>query len=134
MLMYDAWAVFETNAETVFLGNTFGNYTSSFNGISTPANLEAARHEIISYAMYRLLYHRFEFSPGAPTSLAYIDDLFQSYGYDATFESTDYSSGSYAALGNYLAQEIIAFGLFTASHKVTCQLLIAMKIKKFFCI
>ena len=44
--------------------------------------------------------------------------LFQSYGYDDTFTSVDYSTGSYAALGNYLAQEIIAFGLQDNSNEV----------------
>ncbi|MBT6880941.1 MAG: hypothetical protein HOA34_00890, partial [Flavobacterium sp.] len=27
MVMYDAWAIFDESAETVFLGKTFGEYT-----------------------------------------------------------------------------------------------------------
>ncbi|MEM6686427.1 MAG: T9SS type A sorting domain-containing protein [Bacteroidota bacterium] len=109
--MYDAWAVFDSNVETVFLGKTYGNYASTFNGIATPTNLETARHEVISYAMFRLLTHRFANSPGATTSLPNFQTLFESYGYDVNFTSTDYSTGSYAALGNHIANEIIAFGM-----------------------
>ena len=110
VVMYDAWAVFNSTAETLFLGKTYGNYTCNFNGITAPTDVAAARHEIMSYAMYRLLTHRFGSSPGAATSLPSFQTLFESYGYDINLTSTDYSSGSYAALGNYLASEIINFG------------------------
>ena len=111
MVMYDAWAIFDESAETVFLGKTFGEYTCNFNGITTPSNTNEAIHEIISYAMYRLLNHRFENSPNAAISLDNFTTLFESYGYDTMITSTDYSSNSFAALGNYLAQEMISFGL-----------------------
>ncbi|MGH1386398.1 T9SS type A sorting domain-containing protein [Kordia sp.] len=115
--MYDAWALFEATAETVFLGKTYGTYTSTFTGIATPTDIAAARHEVMSYAMYRLLTHRFASSPGATTSLASFQTLFESYSYDVSFTSTDYSTGSYAALGNHLADEIIAFGLQDGSNE-----------------
>lgn len=111
VMMYDAWAIFDSQASTVFLGKTFGGYNCPFNGIATPADADAATHEIISYAMYRLLNHRFENSPGGTPLLDEFTTLFTSYGYDPSFVSTDYSTNSYAALGNYLASEIIAFGL-----------------------
>lgn len=37
--MYDAWALFDTQAETVFLGKTFQGYNFSFNGIATPTDI-----------------------------------------------------------------------------------------------
>ncbi len=117
LVMYDSWAVFNGNSQTVFLGKTYGNYTSTFNGISTPANIAAAQHETMSYAMYRLLTYRFANSPGATTSLASFQTLFESYNYDVNFTSTDYSTGSYAALGNHLANEIINFGLQDGSNE-----------------
>ena len=109
--MYDAWAIFNTQAETVFLGKSFNAYNCEFTGISTPTNADNATHEIISYAMLRLLTHRFLNSPGTDQITTEIDDLFNSYGYDKTFTSEDYSSGSYAALGNYLAAQMITYGL-----------------------
>ncbi|QCW99489.1 T9SS type A sorting domain-containing protein [Aggregatimonas sangjinii] len=111
ILMYDAWALFDGSAETFFLGKEYGGFNCRFEGILQPQNIDAARQEIMGYALFRLLMHRFENSPGAATSLANFVSLFQSYGYDTEFVSTDYSSGSYAALGNYLGEQMINFGL-----------------------
>ncbi len=117
ILMYDAWAIFDDDAETVFLGKSFGGYTTNFNGISTSVNSNEAIHEIISYAMYRLFNHRFSNSPNATITLEDFTTLFESYGYDTAITSTDYSSNSYAALGNYMAQEMINFGLQDGSNE-----------------
>ncbi len=81
VLMYDAWAIFDGQAETVFLGKSFGGYTCDFGGIATPTDIEAARHEVISYAMFRILNHRFLNSPGGTTTLDSFSALFSSYGY-----------------------------------------------------
>ncbi len=109
--MYDLWALFDPVAETVFLGKDYKGYTFNFNGITPPGDIESARHEMISYVMYRLLIHRFSASPNATETLNSINTLFNSLGYDSSFVSTDYSTNSYAALGNYFASEIINFGL-----------------------
>ncbi|MDT7831750.1 T9SS type A sorting domain-containing protein [Flavobacteriaceae bacterium S356] len=118
ILMYDAWAVFNNTAETLFLGKNFGGYAVNFNSIATPSNPDAATHEIMSYALYRLLTHRFTNSPNATTTLASFTALFESYGYDVNFTSTDYSSGSYAALGNYFAEKMIAFGMQDGANEI----------------
>jgi len=110
LAMYDAWALFDDQAEPFFLGKTFQNYQCSFDGIATPVDVDVATHTIMSYAMFRILNHRFANSPGSDTALPLFLELFNSYNYDPNFISTDYSNGSYAALGNYLASEIIAFG------------------------
>ena len=110
IVTYDSWAIFDNQAETIFLGKNFQGYDCAFNGISNPADVDAARHEMMSYAMYRLLSHRFANSPGSAASISAFKSLFITYGYDRTFTSIDYSGGSYAALGNYLASQIIAFG------------------------
>lgn len=115
--MYDAWAIFNSQAETVFLGQNFNGYNCVFNGIATPSDADAATHEIISYAMLRLLKHRFDSSPGNTEITIEINSLFSSYGYDKNITSQDYSTGSYAALGNYLAAQMIAFGLNDFSYE-----------------
>lgn len=117
IVMYDAWAIFNEEAQTVLLGKQYGTYTSTFDEIPQPANIQQATHEVLSYAMFRLLNHRFANSPGANTSKQAFLDLFNSYGYDAEYTSIDYSTESYAALGNYLASEIIAFGLQDGSNE-----------------
>ena len=117
MAMYDAWAIFDSQATPVFLGKTFNGYNCPFNGIAAPANVDDARNEIISYAMYRLLTERFANSPGGVTIQTEFNNLLANLGYDKNFTSLDYSSGSYAALGNYLASKIIDFGLQDGSNE-----------------
>lgn len=117
VVMYDAWAIFDSEAETVFLGKNYAGYNCVFNGVSNPTDVDLARHQIISYAMYRLLTHRFATSPGGLAVQQEFDDLMTSFGYDTSFTSTNYSTGDYRALGNYLAQEMIAFGLQDGSNE-----------------
>jgi hypothetical protein len=117
ILMYDSWAVFDPQGETIFLGKSFGGYACTFEGITDPTNTEAARQEMISYAMYRFLNHRFADSPRAVETQQLIDDLFDTLGYDSSMTSTDYGTGSYAALGNYLTEQLILFGLQDGSNE-----------------
>ncbi len=107
ILLYDAWAIFDDEAETVFLGKEFGGFLCDFNGISTPEDIDETRQEIMSYAIYRLMLHRFSNSPDVTDILSSINSLMSSYGYDTTITSTDYSTDSYAALGNYMASKMI---------------------------
>jgi hypothetical protein len=114
---YDSWAAYDANALPFLLGNTVGGYSVPFNGIAAPPDVHAAREETISYAEHRLLSHRFAQSPGASQSLARFDSLMTQLGYDPSFTSTDYSSGSPAALGNYIGQSVIDFGLQDGSNE-----------------
>ena len=111
LAMYDSWAVFDSTAETVFLGKTTNGFSCKFEGIEPPNDMEAARREMMSYATYRLLSHRFAESPGAIFAFQRFEELFSNLGYDSSFTSTNYSTGSYAALGNYLGAKLIEFGL-----------------------
>ncbi|MDC6366906.1 MULTISPECIES: FG-GAP-like repeat-containing protein [Flavobacteriaceae] len=115
--MYDAWAILNDEAETVFLGKTFAGYSCGFNGINIPENTNEAAEEIMSYAMYRLILHRFANSPGSTATLQVVNNLFSTLGHDPYYANTDYSEGSYAALGNYLAEQLIAFGLQDGSNE-----------------
>jgi len=109
--MYDAWAAYDEQAAPYLLGKTRGSSTCAFTEIPAPDDVSSAREEALSYAAYRLLQHRFAQSPGATSALARFDSLFAALGYDRAFTSTNYQSGSAAALGNYLAQCLIAYGL-----------------------
>ena len=118
ILMYDAWAIFDETATTVFLGNTFGDFFTEYNPLPTPLDKEMATKEIISYSVYKLLSHRFKNSPNADITLAEIDSFFSSLGYDKNFTSTNYSTGSYAALGNYMAEKMIEFGMQDGANEI----------------
>jgi hypothetical protein len=115
--MYDAWAVYDETAQPFFLGNTNRGFSFPFNGITANDNIKANREEAISYAAYRLLKHRFKYSPGADYSLPLFDSLMTVLQYDTTITTTDFSSGSPAALGNYIAEKIIEFGLQDGSNE-----------------
>ena len=110
VLMYDAWAIFNNTAQPVFLGTTFGDYYTEYAPIAIPTNKNEASKEIMSYAVFRLLTHRFANSPNAMETLASLETFFASLGYDKNNTSLDYSDGSYAALGNYMASKMISFG------------------------
>lgn len=110
VIMYDAWAIYEDLAEPYFLGNTLGNYTCEFTAIAKPANIKAAQEEAMSYAAYRLLKHRFANSPDGDDTFELIDNLFAELGYNPAITSTNYGTNVPAALGNYLAANMIAFG------------------------
>ena len=115
--MYDAWAIFQPEAATYLIGKTRNGVTSSFVGFAPGSNADAQIEEAISYAAYRLLKQRFAFSPGGQELLDQIDQLFASMGYNAQITSTDYTEGSAAALGNFIASEYLFYGVRDGSNE-----------------
>ena len=115
--MWDAWSVYDNNSCTFLLGKTVDGFTCDFNGVTIPNNVEAARAQAISYAAYRLLSHRFANSPSSIDLQQGYDNHMAILGYDINFISTNYTTGSPAALGNYIAQCLIDFGLQDGSNE-----------------
>lgn len=108
--MWDIWSVYNEGC-SYLLGQERDGFVSSFTPFELPVDTESAVAEAISYASYRLLSHRFQNAPNPSLLQQGFDNHMFLLGYDIGFSSTDYSGGSAAALGNYLAQEIIDFGL-----------------------
>lgn len=109
--MYDAWAALEEGKGQYLLGNTLNGFNSPFDRFTpVSSDLKALQIKAISYSTYRLLYQRFEGSPEWPETKLLADSVFKSLGYDPSFHSMDYSQGSAAALGNYIAEQYIQFG------------------------
>ncbi|MAP54266.1 T9SS type A sorting domain-containing protein [Altibacter sp.] len=117
VLLYDMWAVFDDAAEPYFLGKEVGGFTCPFDGFVTSETPSEAQKKAMSYAVYRLMRHRFVNSPGHEEILLSIDALMDSYGYPTDNTTTNYSSGDPAALGNYVAAQMIAFGLQDGSNE-----------------
>jgi hypothetical protein len=115
--MYDAWAAFDETAETYFLGRYHGDFYFPYDGIAVPFDKKAAQEQAISYAMFRLITHRFASSPGASEIYRQAEALLRSAGYQPEFTSLDYSRGTPAALGNYIAYQVIQFGLQDGSNE-----------------
>lgn len=111
LAMYDAWAAYDTtgSADTYFLGKTLGTYYCQFEGVPVPDDIEAARRKAMSYAVYRVLVRRFQYSPNAFASISRFNILMAQLGYDTNNFSTDYASGDPAALGNYIGYCLIFY-------------------------
>ncbi len=109
--MWDAWALYDHTAVEFLIGKTVGGFNAAFSGIPSVTDTAEARRKAISYACYRLLRHRFVNSPQAALLYQAYDAHMDSLGYDKTFTSANYAGGDPRALGNYIAQQYIAFGL-----------------------
>ena len=112
--IYDAWSAYDNNSHNYFIKKSSAIINSVLNDIE----LKIAREESISYVAYRLLIHRFKDSPGADEMFPIFDSLFISMGYDTSFTSIDYSQGTPAALGNYIADYVIKYGLEDGSNEL----------------
>ena len=115
--MYDAWAVFEPSADTYLLGKTVHGYQCNFQSVNLPEDTRAAQEEAMSFAVYRLLKHRFVNAPAAFIFFEELDEFMEELGYDINIVSTNYTCSA-AALGNYIAQELINYGFQDGANEV----------------
>ncbi len=116
--MYDAWAVYNPNAETYFLGKTVHGFQIPYHMVPPTAEVHKAQEEAISFATYRLLLHRYAKSPGIDTLTRDINKLMKALGYDRYNTSTNYKCGP-AEMGNYIALKVIEYGLQDGSNEAT---------------
>jgi len=108
--VYDAWAVYDDTAQTYLIGQTLNGYTSLFNGISEPTDVQVAREKAISYVAYRMITNRYQYSPGWSSTLSLANSLMNTLGFSTAITSTDYSDNDPAKLGNYIAAQYISYG------------------------
>lgn len=115
--MYDAWAIYDDEARPYLIGNTVHGFTSELQEFESSEDVETSRKIAISYTAYRLLNHRFANSPDFEDSQRIYNLIMDQLGYDTSYTSTDYTSGNPAALGNYIAESIINYGLGDGSRE-----------------
>jgi hypothetical protein len=116
--MFDAWNSYNPGKESYLLGNTKNGFSCRFDGIPSSEDAVPDQEQAVSYAAFRLIEHRFRSSPGVTEILASISALMGELGFDPSNQSLDYSSGSAAALGNYIARCYIDYGLQDGSNEV----------------
>lgn len=116
--MYDIWAVYE-GTHPYLLDNDVHNHTNTLKKFTPNEDIDESLPKAISYAVYRLLSHRFKNSPHALESLNRFNLIMRQLGYDTSISSTDYESGDAAAFGNYVAETIINYGLIDNSREST---------------
>ena len=112
--MYDAFAIYHEADMPVFVGNVWRGFDCPLDTtlLDIPSDLNGrntAAEEAMSFAVYRLLTHRFSNSPGSQDALASFDALMGTLGYDPAYQSQDVAEGP-AALGNYIGEQLIQFG------------------------
>jgi len=120
VLMYDVWALYDTTsvAQTYFVGKNVHSFDCDYQGgAELNGDIEASRNEAISYAVYRLLRHRFNDAPNKNITLPRFDSLMIALGYDPAISTVSYTSGDPAAIGNYVASCMIEYGLQDGSNE-----------------
>ncbi len=118
--MYDAWAIYDEQARPYLIGNEVNGFSSELVEFTSLEDVESSRKKAMSYAMYRLLSHRFQNSPDAESIQDRLDLIMEQLGYETELAtSTLYQFGNPAALGNYIAQTIINFGHQDGSREQT---------------
>ncbi|WP_243456790.1 FG-GAP-like repeat-containing protein [Polaribacter batillariae] len=117
--MYDAWAIHNDRAKPYLIGNNVHNFNSKLTTFTPSEGKEASINKTISYAVYRLLCHRFKNSPNAKNTLEIFDLIMNQMRYDKDFTSTDYTKGNAGALGNFIAETIINYGFVDGAEEQT---------------
>ena len=108
--MWDIWTTYRNGGCTFLIGSTADEYECTFEDFNPVDTTDAAIEEAISFAVYRILTHRFEASGNGTTLKSAYDYKMEQLGYDINYTSTDYSTGVAAAFGNYVGQCYIGFG------------------------
>jgi hypothetical protein len=104
--MWDAWATFDTVAKPVLFTEKHP---------TTDGTEDAKRNQAISHAMYTVLKARFSQSPGYGVMLPQYDALMIQLGYNPNFSGV--VGNTPAAIGNRVAQTVLAFGLSDNSNE-----------------
>lgn len=116
--VYDAWAVHDPDARTFLLGQSVNGFACPYDSSPDLDRSAAAQRVAINYAAYRYLRHRFQETGEASGAFAVFDEVMQHYGLDPSYASTDYRHDlSSAALGNYIGDCVIRFGLGDGSNE-----------------
>jgi hypothetical protein len=102
--IWDAWAAYDPTATGYFVKEK-----------QSASDVQAARNEAISYAAYRVLTERYIKSVGADQSLSEFADLMDALCHPLDVTTT--VGDTPAALGNRIAQAVIAAGLKDGSNE-----------------
>lgn len=124
VIMYDAWAAYDDVARPYMLGRTVGGFYTPFECLPpiSPDEIDAARDMAISHAAYTYLMDRYTIPAEVPTNnINYLINLiyntFVQLGYDPNNAGIDYQSGDPAQLGNYIGEQMLAYGLVDGSDQ-----------------
>ena len=116
--MYECWAAYDEISEQYMLGRDINGFNTPFVGVEPPEDIKAAQEEAMSYAAFRIIFHRYRNSPGRFDILFDADGLMREMGYDPNIMDTTYQSGVPAHLGNYVAAKVIEYGFQDGANEI----------------
>lgn len=110
--MYDAWAAYDKEQETYFLGKNYNGYHLDFNPEfkKVSKNRDSLIKIAVSYAAFNVIHYRYSQYGSKGRTIDVATNLMETMGYTVSTSNTDYENGSPEALGNYIAAHIIEFG------------------------
>ena len=120
--MFDAWAAYDVGgadsspASPWLYGRTRAGSACASGTLTTPEDVDESRRIALSYAVYRLIRHRFDASPGASQIVRDADALMGYLGHDMDYAVADTAVGP-AALGNHIGQCYIDFGFVDGANE-----------------
>ncbi len=120
--MYDAWAAYDAGGEDSspaspwLYGRTRAGSACAWGTLTTPEDVDESRQIALSYAVFRLIRHRFDASPGASQMVRDADALMGYLGHDMDYAVADPAVGP-AALGNHIGQCYIDFGFVDGANE-----------------
>ncbi len=109
--IYDAWAIVNDQGSPYLMGNVVHGYQAPFDGFSNSLSDVENNNAAISYTAYRLITHRFSQSTGYFRILHKCNSLMDLLNYDTDNYDVDNNSEDPIALGNYIAENYISYGL-----------------------
>ena len=116
--MYDAWSAFRSVEQPWLLGSVQANTSCVFDDSNMSNPTEADIDAAISFAAYRIIRHRFMNSPGASRITRDANTLLDYLSLDRHNVSRNYREDPGTALGNYIADCYITFGMNDGSNEV----------------
>lgn len=118
--MYDVWAVFDDEHSPYLLGSQIGDFESPFLGYQVPVDSTEKAEALgmaLSYASNHMIRSRYQNSPGFAVTNFRCAMLMDELGYDDEFESVNYLNDGPAALGLYVAEQVVEYGLQDGSNQ-----------------
>lgn len=111
--MYDAWAVYDEEADTYLLGKELNGFKCPFDSTFKPisANIDSLREIAMAYAGYFVFRDRFEFYGSKHRTIDRLIDGFDSLGYNPQYRRTNYMGGKPEDLGYYIAECVREYGM-----------------------
>ena len=110
--MHDAWAAYDKDQETYFLGKEYHGFQLPFNPDfkRVSKNTDSLRKIAIAHAAFGVIHGRYNQYASKVRTIDYLYEKIEELGYNIKPRSKNYEDGSPEALGNYIANYIIELG------------------------